>query len=452
MKITAKIIASKRLALFLIIALAVVAVVGMTIPQQTAGKTGYENWKVQHSSLVRVVEALQLNKIFSSWWIKGIFSLLLINILSCTYLQYRRLLKSRRNVDSCPKFREIQVSDSTHVNGLVEGYLVKKRYKIIRGEDDRDIQTVRGQKFGFSRWSTVVFHAGLLLIIAGVMVSALGKTDGIIPLMEGQEVTENKENYVSLDKGALAGGYTGKSIMMEKISVDMDQRTKNIKSFEELIRFGGTAVKLDNRNSAVSQGFTLYRDKIGYTLTVNIVKGQGSKMEVTFPMLKEQGNPNIYGNEVNLPDTSFALVSVLYPDAVRRTEPGNAGYFSGGDALLNPVVNFDVRDYAKGKIKNAFLRLGEKMTVNSYTIGLEKIGYWGSIRLVRDPGVNVIYAGFAVTAAALVLVYLFVPKEICVLLKEQGMVEIRGRTSHFGHLFREELQELALLIEKEGGA
>jgi len=441
-------LASKKLAVILIMAITVLAVVGMLVPQEKPGSRDYINWKSGHAGIVPVVEALQLNKVYSSWWMKTVYALLFLNLTACTVAQAKRLVRSRRGSGQVSKYREISTACLGEPAELVVRYFKKKRYNVLRSKDPEGNETVRAEKNYFTRWSMVVFHCGLLLIIAGILVSVLSATDGIIPLMEGQQVTEDKENYVLLNKGLLAGQHSGLPIEMKDILVDVDIKNRKILT-TEVLRFGDETLRIDDRNSVASNGFTIYRDEYGYTLEIGFSRNNGASTDLDFPLLPDPSG-RVFSNEINLPGTSYNLKAYLFPNAIRNTKNLNQPYDSDGPALLNPVVALTVKNHLDNKNKTAYLKKEDILSFSGDRFTVSGFGYWSSFRFVRDNGVPVIYAGFLISTLGLVFTYFLIRKEFYVKIQNTGTLEIGGWAERYMSLFRDEMDDLIDFLANGG--
>lgn len=443
-----KYLASRRIAVVLIITLVLLAVIGMTVPQDNPGESTYKTWQTRHVQLSSLVEALQFNRVFSSWWLKAVFLMFFINMTACTYLQFKRLLKSKPGGLAGQKYQEINPVRVDTVVDEVCSFLAARRYRFYREKDEAGCEIIIGKKYAIFKWSTFVFHVGLLVIILGIIAGFLMKTDGIIPIMEGQSLTEDKENYVSLEKAVLAGSHSGLPIMIKKVTVEADNRSGKVEYVKSLVQFGDDQLEVDDAKPVSSQGFTVYQNKFGYTLILNYIKRDGTSAAIVFPLMLD-AEKHFYANEIEIPDTTYVLLAFLYPDAV-KTKSTQTPYISKGEALINPIVYFEAIDNAKKKISTAYLQKGKSLVFDGIKLRVDDIGYWSALRLVRDPGIYAIYLGFAVSMAALLTIYLFIPRQVYVRLPENGIVEIGGWTSHYRNLFKDELDTLAAELTHGG--
>lgn len=443
-----KYIASKKLAIILIIVLTVIAVTGMIVPQEKPGNTGYGVWKNSHTMIAPTIELLHLNKIFTSWWVKILFALFFLNILSCTILQVKRLLKTNKMINRGPPYKEFPLTGAQDYSSLATIFLTRKRFRVSRAKDEEENETVLAVKNSWAKWAVIIFHGGLLLILLGILVSSLSKSDGILPIMEGQQVIEDRENYVLLDDGILSGNHSGSPITINKLSTEYDSQAM-IKAYSAQIKFADETFLLNSQQPISSQGFTVYQDKYGYTLTLGITGVDRKTTSFTFPLLMVPNKNSLYANTIDIPGTHYVLTATLYPNATISSSD-KLKYISIGNALLHPLIDLQIKDSNGREIKSAYLKKSAIIELAGNKIQLQEIGQWCSIRLVKDFGVGIIYAGFAVISLALVILYIFIPKEIICVFRKDGNVVIGGRTGHYRYLFQEEMDDLLAYLLKEG--
>ncbi len=448
-----KYLASKKLAISLLIILALLSLIGMTLPQTDPG---VNNYQVLHypAYVAHIVDFLQLNRIFTSWWLKFVFALFLINLLACTLLQVRRALAQRTNLPRGPVYKSLSFPGSTGLNDKAAYFVSARGYKIWRAVVDGGPEIITGWKYGFSRWSGVVLHIGLLVLGLGILVSIITETDGIIPVMEGQQTTEDRANYVMLSQGIFSDSHTGLPIALNKISVAVDKKNRRYSLAKGELQFGEDILQFNHETPVESNGFTIYHDRLGYTLSVDLTGTAGLSREndsaaFTFPLTTAPNSHTEYHNEITVPGSSYTLTARLYPNAVVKSGSGKLTYSSDGDALLNPLVYVSVMAEMR-QMESAYLKKGESVSFGGLKLRITDIGYWSSFRLVKDHGSLVMYAGFSLFAIGLALTYLLVPKEIWIEISNDGNVRFGGAAGHYRRLFHDELDELIFLLQDGG--
>lgn len=413
-----KYLSSKKLAIVLMMAITMLGIAGLTVP-----------------------------RVFESLWTKVIFALFFVNLLSCTILRIRSLLTERRNFPG-QKYKEIFLQPGVNVESLVR-YLARHRFKTVMEADEGGNRLIQGEKNGFARWSAVILHVGLLVITLGILITAMGRIDGIIPLMEGQQVTDKQENYVSLTRGIFSPEHTGLPVKMKKIAVDYDRRSKIVNSVTSVFDFGSESLQIDKQMSIESHGLTIYPDQFGYTMIAVISDPKGREIEFTFPLLEHQKENYLYENRVNIPETPYSVSVVLYPNAIRDAANSEEAYVTKGNALLNPVISATIEDSRDTEVSSSYLTEGTRLKFDNFELCFKDTGTWVSLRLVKDPGAPAVYLGFVIGTVGLLMLYLIVPKRIYIKIKGGSSVEIGGRMLN-KHLFPDELEKLCGYIISGG--
>ena len=74
---------SMRTALVLLLLLALAAVPGSVIPQESVDSFGARQWKDQHESLTPIYEALGLFDVYGSVWFAAVYVLLMVSLVGC---------------------------------------------------------------------------------------------------------------------------------------------------------------------------------------------------------------------------------------------------------------------------------------------------------------------------------------------------------------------------------
>ena len=74
---------SMRTALVLLLLLALAAVPGSVVPQESVDSLGTTRWKEQHPDLTPIYEKLDLFSVYDSAWFSAIYILLMISLVGC---------------------------------------------------------------------------------------------------------------------------------------------------------------------------------------------------------------------------------------------------------------------------------------------------------------------------------------------------------------------------------
>ena len=131
---------SMRTALILLLVLALAAIPGSVIPQESVDSLGTSRWKEDHPTLTPVYERLDLFSVYDSAWFSAIYILLVLSLVGCilprTYHYWRGIRAqppaAPRNLARLPDHASYETSES------VDEVLAKARAVLKRGHRLRD--------------------------------------------------------------------------------------------------------------------------------------------------------------------------------------------------------------------------------------------------------------------------------------------------------------------------
>jgi cytochrome c biogenesis protein len=190
-----------------IIALAVLATIGMTLPQLPdsafRSATDYANGMADiHARLdpvlgpvvVDTLERLQLFQVFRSTWFSLGLVVLLFSILICTLDRLPRLWRAAAEIRVVqpptfydPRLPERAVVTAVPADGL-RAVLRRHRFGLREVEVDGELQ-VMADRHRWTKLATLLTHAGLILfLVAAAVTSLLGDESGLV-VAEGDSLT-----------------------------------------------------------------------------------------------------------------------------------------------------------------------------------------------------------------------------------------------------------------------
>ena len=201
---------SMRTALVLLLLLALAAVPGSVVPQESVDSLGTTRWKEQHPDLTPVYEKLDLFSVYDSAWFSAIYILLMISLVGCfipRILVYWRGLRSEppaapRNLARLPDHSRYATEQS------VDDHLERAR-QVLRGrgyrlrelkEGDEAVSAERGY---LREAGNLVFHVSVLIVLVGFAVGGLFGYKGGVILVEGSTFSNNLTQYDDFDPGSL---------------------------------------------------------------------------------------------------------------------------------------------------------------------------------------------------------------------------------------------------------
>ncbi len=237
-----------------------------------------------------------------------------------------------------------------------------------------------GRRDGF--WGSMVFHAGLIVTLVGIALSAFGRFGGEVVLVEGFPVEVSPRTFLRASPPGGLAPLRGARLSVSDVSATYDGGTRLVDVSAVV------AAELPGRsperrfvsvNVPVDLGeFQLTLHAYGFAPEIAAVDPSGRTRVAGVAALR-----------VLPPGTEDALVldggGVLrlrfYPD---RSAVGGAS--AGASAVpLRPVLAF--RWYERGAlVAEGHVESGGEAVVGGYRVAFPRLGYWADLIVGRDPG------------------------------------------------------------------
>jgi len=400
-----RLFSSLRLAVALLIILAAVSVVGTLIPQEQEALVYMQRYG---EGTYRYLKLAGIIDLYHSWGFRILMGLLSANLLVCSVRRlkgvYSKTLRpaAEKSADSIRALRITNELPSPEKAYVLEMALLEKKYRMRKR--GRFIYAVKGM---LGPWGDMITHMSILLIILGAIVGSLG--------------------------------FVG---------------TVNV-------YVGGTTEECFNWNIGreVPLGFGLYVEKFElkfYPVNIRVgVRDRTSGEKVGLFETWEKGTFKIPGSVYSVEAESFdedrreAVLKVY--DGARLAGIYDTGLPDGGpqapplfqynlslDSYKEPVlksVASTVRILKAGKVvKRGEVEVNNPIEYGGVTIYQSSYGrdaeakYYTGFQIVRDPGLPLVWAGFALLLAGLFLSFNFYHRQIWVYVDHDKIV-IGGTTS-----------------------
>lgn len=172
---------SVKLTVGLLIAIALVSIIGTLIPQ---GSVPEEFAHKLGPGLVSVFNSLQLFDLYHSIWFFLLMGLLSANLIACSWTRFPATVKLFRKSEASPPgpaFKEpplvkaIEMAGSpTELSPKIESILRDLRFRKVQSAGN----IVYGEKGAFSHFGVYFIHFSILVIIAGALTGSLLGFDG----------------------------------------------------------------------------------------------------------------------------------------------------------------------------------------------------------------------------------------------------------------------------------
>ena len=462
---------SMRIALILLLLLAVAAIPGSLFPQRSQNPVQVRQYFIDNPQAAIWLDRLSMFEVFSSPWFSAIYLLLFISLIGCVLPRSIEHLKAigakppltPKYLDRMEFYTEIKKVDLDKV----EKHLKKKRFRIRRDEN-----SISAEK-GYARESgNLLFHLSLVLILIAVGVGSLlgSRGDAIVNVGDRFINTPTSYDILGFGKYQSEDSLPPFSITVKDFKAEYDPVTNAAIDYELTVLTANPAgSKEETRIIKVNQPLTYGSTKIylqanGYAPIV-VVKDKFGKVVFDGPttFLPQDGNLSSIG-AIKIPDMQpqIGFVASFLPTADR--DPIRGGFSSypevldprlllavwKGDLGLNTGVPQSVYRIDTSKME----RIGLKALVlnESYDFGEGSITFtgwtsWVNLQIVNDPG-----KGFALIGAILAILGLLISlftRQRRVWVKQGKKTQVAGLAKNGIPGLEEEIRELVKEMSNE---
>jgi cytochrome c biogenesis protein len=422
MKTIIRFFTSIKLAIVLLIILAVASVIGTLIPQ---GRST-EEYAVCYGTFSAVLIRLQFTALYHSVWYIGLLAFFALNVIVCTLTRLSPKVRkaAQPHIESeakgilALKFKDHfrRNAPLTEVKAEFEKQMAAARYRVRTASAAPSKVHVYARKRIGGIFGSDVVHAGLLVILAGGIVSGLASFRTDLSLKEGEAVAPPRAPFeVRLDKFAT--------------EFYADGNVKDWKSTLTVLEGQRPALtKVVEVNHPLSyKGFSFYQTSYGWNwnnLSVEIWARKQSDPGFSKKVKMKVGERVDLGDK----DQTTIAVSRFLPDFVlgennepqtRSLQPNNPAAlvegYRGGEKIFSGWVFANFPNFAQMH--------SQKETDLAFELKSFEAGQYSVIEAARDPGANVIWIGCVLLMAGLALAFYWPTWEIRAVLEES-----QGRT------------------------
>ncbi len=421
MKSAWRFFASVKLALVLLILLALSSIMGTLVPQGLPP----EAYAARYGSLAGFFIGLRLTGLYHSVWFLALLLLLALNTVICTLsrlpAKWRRVFRPRVDADATGLLamkvngRLTRNAPVASVRIDVQAALAPRHYRATSVEKDNGL-VILARKRRLGNFGPDMVHLGLLIVIIGGIVSSLAGSREQLALTEGQMLPVPRAAFtVRLDKFETEY-YPQGNVKGWKSSVTIIAQNRPV-------AFGVIEV---NRPFSF-RGISFYQTSYGWDW-------EKAKLEIT---ISKKNDPAFsrtvragLGERMPVSDNDVTAVSVenFVPDFVigegsevqtRSLNPDNPAAqitgWKGGEKVFSGWIFAKFPDFTQ-------IHSG-KETDLSFALKSFEAPEFSVLEAAHDPGAGWIWAGCMLVTAGFFLAFYWPPHEIRFILEEVG-----GRT------------------------
>jgi cytochrome c biogenesis protein len=466
-----KFFSSVKLAVVLLIILAIVSVIGTVIQQNEAP----EKYLAEYSqSTVQLFETIGLFDMYHTWWFVLLLFLLTANLTVCTLDRFPHTLRIIKaplkpidddGLKAVPFKKEIPLTGGLDKAGeRAVKVLNAHRYRFVEVKNDGMTQFMT-QKGVASRLGVYVTHTSIILIFVGALIGSFFGFKAFLNIPEGSaSKVAYLRNEPMWDKLMAALGVAGSAVIpnpeggvpaislgffvrCDSFDVDyyvspLGQPTGMPSEFHSTLSvFNQDSQKIFEKRIRVNdpltyQGITFYQSSYGTIpeahgkILLNVrSKNPGSAVE----LVTIDPGASVYVPSINRTITVLGFA----PYGMRNPTSGQVLFYQAqNEDYINPTVEIEVYDGKKPVYKTYIMKTdaGQPYLPEGYIISYA--GYWGTrytgLQVTKDPGVWVVYTGFILLCIGPLIAFFGSHKKLWIWVRDrngQVAVTVAGTTN-----------------------
>ena len=382
------IIANLKLAIILLLAIAVVSIAGTVIEQaetlsfyqqnypESPALYGFLTWKI--------ILAWGLNHVYSTWWYLSLLILFGASLTACTFTRQLPALKAARKWKYYQKprqYEKLALSAELEQGSITSllPLLKQQNYQVWQQDN-----TLYARKGIIGRIGPIIVHLGMLIVLAGGMWGIF--TGFFAQEMVASGETFNIQNIIELGPLGKNQLPTDWSVKVNRFWIDYTENGDIDQFYSDLsvVRDDGEEIKRETihvNKPLRYDGVTFYQTN--WSIAAAKVQLNNSPIfRLPVAKLDTVGAGNIWGTWIpTKPDLSTG-VSMLIKDLQ-------------GTALIYNQ---------QGDLTSA-IRIGQSVEIDGIKIKLIDIIGSTGLQIKADPGVPIVYTGFALLMVGVVMSY-----------------------------------------------
>ena len=479
-----KFFSSVKLAVVLLIILAIVSVIG-TVIQQNQPTEQY--LKEYSQATVNVLEAIGLFDMYHTWWFVLLLFFLTANLTICTLDRFPKTLQiikaplkplEDEMLKALPFKKEITFKGGMDkAEARASKVLTSRRYR-LRVSGGPGVQHLYTQKGVYSRLGVYITHLSIILIFTGALIGVFFGFKAFLNLPEGEASrVAYLRNEPMWDKIMASIGISESRVVVDPRSTvpamplgfyvrcdnfDVDYYTGAMGPTGMPSEYHSTLSVFDLKGRPILQkrirvsdpltfhGITFYQSSYG---PLPGVRGKVI-LNIRPKNTLSSGETVVIdpGTEkfVNSIDRTIRPVGIA-PFALRDPSTGEVMFrHTENNEMVNPAVELEVYKGRKMLYKTTVLKMdpGQPFMPEDYTITYA--GYWGArytgLQVTKDPGVWVVYTGFILLCVGPVIAFFGSHRKLWVRIQDRkghALITVAGSSSRNRLAFEREVNKIA---------
>lgn len=486
-----KFFSSVKLAVALLIILAIVSVIGTVIQQNESPETYLREYS---QATVNLLEALGFFDMYHTWWFVLLLFLLTANLTVCTLERFPPTWKiinaplkpvEDDGLKALPFKKEVVLKDDVRkAEERAARILGAHRYRFSEARGTGSVQLMT-QKGAYSRLGYVITHVSILLVFTGALIGAFFGFKAFLNLPEGgaskHVYLRNEPMWdkimdtfgvahsavVQSPEGGLPAMPLGYFVRCDRFDVDYYINQAGMPTgmpseyHSTLSVFDLNGQKILDKRIRVNDpltfhGITFYQSSFG-----NVPDGRG-KIILT---IRRKSSTQPEGETIALdpgqaqyvPSIDRTIKALSFaPYGLRNPMTGQVQFYhTENEEFINPTVELEVLKGSKPVYRAYVMKTdpGEPNMPEDYRISF--VEYWGArytgLQVTKDPGVWVVYTGFVLLCVGPLIAFFGSHKKLWVRIQDRkghAVITIAGSANRNRIAFEREFNRIVDEIAK----
>lgn len=418
-----------RLAIIMLLVIAVFSISGTVIEQgqspafyqanypENPALFGFLTWKV--------ILFIGLNEVYRTWWFLALLILFGTSLTACTFTRQLPALKAAQKwkfYNQSRQFKKLALSaefnqDSLSPDSLetLNQILQKRSYKVFQAENN----TLYARK-------GIIGKIGPIIVHIGIVVTLLGSIWGAMTGFMAQEMVPSGETFQVkniIDAGPFAAKQVPQdwSVKVNRFWIDYTATGGIDQFYSDMSVVNSQGQEVDRQTIFVNKplryrGITFYQTDWGIS-SANVRVNNSPIFQLPMAPLETNGKGRLWGTWIPTKPDLSAGVTLLAKDL-----QGTVFIYDGNGQLVDTV------------------RTGMSTKVNGVTLKILDIVGSTGLQIKSDPGIPIVYTGFACLMVGLVMSY-FSHSQVWA-LQENDRLYVGGKTNRAQVAFEREILEV----------
>lgn len=349
---------SMRVALMLLMLLAVAALPGSLFPQRAHDLAGVNQYLMDNPKMGKILDDLSFFDVYSSPWFAAVYILLFISLIGCILPRTKVHFKALKSAPpKAPRvFKRFPAQEYRSVEGVTAEETVQRAQKHLKGkvpflptfrtqiaQENDKTWTVSAERGYLKETGNLLFHVSLIGVLLSFAAGQLLEYRGQAILVEGRGFANAQVSYDTFEHGAWFS------------EGSMDPWIVTLDEFESVFR----------ASDSFAQDFTAH-------VTVETPEGQVSQDEIKVNYPLELDGAKVY------------LMGNGHAPTITVRDASGAVAFSGSV----PFLAEDDQYTSKGVIKVPDVTTGEQLGFVGYLLPTAEITESGDMRSIYPEALN----------------------------------------------------------------